>query len=142
MRLAQSRIIVATVSFVAMIVSITGRVASADVRVELLKVAEGQFSNLTPAETALMKFVGDYRSEPGGFAAAGPSALPDDPTNDPAHADEWSAKREVRAELIRWLCVDPRARALIDPKAFAFSVRESRQAEPFRFEGSVSVGSS
>ena len=116
MRLARSRIILATLSFAA-IVGISGRVASADVPVvELLKLAEGQFSNLTPAETALMKFAGDYRSEPGGFAAAGPSAIPDDPTNDPAHADEWSAEREVRAKLIRWLCVDPRARALIDPQ--------------------------
>ncbi len=82
---------------------------------ELLKLAQGEFSNLSPAETALIKFAGDYRSAPGGFAAAGP-AIPDDPTNDPAHADEWSAEREVRAELIRWLCVDPRARALIDPQ--------------------------
>lgn len=124
MRLGQSRTIVATLLFAAMIVSITGRVASADFPAELLKLAEGEFSNLTPAETALMKFAGDYRSEPGGFAAAGPSAIPGDPSNDPAHADEWGAEREVRAELIRWLCVDPRARSSI-LKAFAFSVRES-----------------
>jgi hypothetical protein len=115
-RLAQSRTMVATLLFAAMIVSITGRVASADAPAELLKLAEGEFSNLTPAETALMKFAGDYRADPGGFAAAGPSTIPDDPTNDPAHADEWSAEREVRAELIRWLCMDPRARALIDPQ--------------------------
>jgi hypothetical protein len=117
MRLAQSGIILATLSFAALIVSITGRVASANVPVvALLKLAQGEFSNLIPAETALMKFAGDYRSEPSEFAAAGPSAIPDDPTNDPAHADEWSAQREVRAQLIRWLCVDPRARALIDPQ--------------------------
>ena len=86
------------------------------VDVESAAAALQHFSKLTPAETALMKFAGDYRSEPDGFAAAGPSTIPDDPTNDPAHADEWSTQREVRADLIRWLCVDPRARALIDPQ--------------------------
>jgi hypothetical protein len=111
------RRILFALALVALVVSITSRVASADVPVvELLKLAHDEFSNLTPAETALIKFAGDYRSEPGGFAAAGPSAIPDDPSNDPAHADEWSAEREVRAELIRWLCVDPRAHALIDPQ--------------------------
>src|SRR5208282_4972038 len=29
---------------------------------------------------------------------------------------KWGKEREVRADLIRWLCVDPRARALIDPQ--------------------------
>jgi hypothetical protein len=40
----------------------------------------------------------------------------DGPSNDPAHADQWGKEREVRAELIRWLCVDPRAKALVDPQ--------------------------
>src|SRR5262249_15772802 len=34
----------------------------------------------------------------------------------PAHADEWSKDREVRAAVIRWLCVDPEAIRLIDPQ--------------------------
>ena len=116
MRLGQSRTIFATLLFAAMIVSIADRVASAAPGAELLKLAEGEFSNLTPAETALLKFAGSYRSEPGGFAAAGPSAKPNDPSNDPSHADLWGKEREVRAELIRWLCVDPRVKALIDPQ--------------------------
>jgi hypothetical protein len=82
----------------------------------LERLAQAEFSNLTPAERSLLRFAGSYRSEPGGFAAAGPSANPDDPSNDPAHADRWGAEREVRAELIRWLCVDPGAKALIDPQ--------------------------
>ena len=116
MRLGQSRTIFATLLFAAMIVSITDRAASAAPDPELLKLAEAEFSNLTPAETALLKFAGSNRSEPGGFAIAGPSAKPDDPSNDPAHADKWGREREVRAELIRWLCVDPRAKALVDPQ--------------------------
>jgi len=99
-----------------MIVSITDRVASAAPTVELLELAQSEFSNLTPAETALLKFAGSYRSEPGGFAIAGPSAKADDPSNDPSHADKWGKEREVRADLIRWLCVDPRAKELIDPQ--------------------------
>ena len=112
----QSRTIFATLLFVAMLVSIADRVASAAPDAELLKLAESEFWNLTPAETALLKFAGWNRSEPGGFALAGPSAKPDDPSNDPAHADKWGKEREVRADLIRWLCVDPRAKALIDPQ--------------------------
>jgi hypothetical protein len=125
MRLGPSTTIVATLLFAAMIVSTTGRVSSADVAPKLLELAKGEFSNLTSAEIALLKFAGDYRSEPDGFAVAGRSAIPDDPTNDPAHADEWSAEREVRAELIRWLCVDPRARARIDPQGIRLLGPES-----------------
>jgi len=102
--------------FAAMIMVVSDRVAAAAPAGELLKLAGGEFSNLAPAETALLKFAGSYRSEPGGFAIAGPSAKPDDPSNDPSHADKWGKEREVRAELIRWLCVDPRAKALIDPQ--------------------------
>src|ERR1700722_18599874 len=117
-KLEQSRTIFATLVFIALIVSIAARVALAapDTDTELLKLAAGEFSNLTPAETALLKFAGSYRSEPGGFAIAGPGAKPDDPSNDPSHADKWGKEREVRADLIRWLCVDPRAKALIDPQ--------------------------
>jgi hypothetical protein len=116
MNLKQSRTIFATLLFAAMLVSIADRVASAAPDPALLKLAESEFSNLTAAETALLKFAGSYRSEPGGFAAAGPSAKPDDPSNDPSHTDKWDKEREVRADLIRWLCVDPRAKALIDPQ--------------------------
>ncbi len=116
MRLGQSKTIFATMLFAAMLASIADRAASAAPAPELLNLAEGEFSNLTPAETALLKFAGSYRSGPGEFALAGPSAKPDDPSNDPAHADKWGMEREVRAELIRWLCVDPRAKALIDPQ--------------------------
>lgn len=97
-------------------VSVANSVASAAPSGELLKLAEGEFSNLTPAETALLRFAGTNLSKPGGFAIAGLSANPDDPTNDPAHAERWGKEREVRADLIRWLCVNLRAKALVDPQ--------------------------
>jgi hypothetical protein len=50
------------------------------------------------------------------FAAAGTSSQIADPSNDPAHAEQWRASRQIRASLIRWLCVDHEALALIDPK--------------------------
>ena len=50
------------------------------------------------------------------FAVAGLGADPDDSSNDPAHADEWPASRQIRASLIRWICVDREARSLIDPE--------------------------
>jgi hypothetical protein len=76
----------------------------------LVDLARGNFSNLSPAELALLRFVG---SRP---AAGGPRSDPHDLTNDPVHGDEGGKEREVRAEVIRWLCVDPEAIRRIDPQ--------------------------
>jgi hypothetical protein len=35
---------------------------------------------------------------------------------EPEKADTWLAARDVRADLIRWLCVDREARELVDPR--------------------------
>jgi len=68
-------------------------------------------ADFTPAETKLLQ------SAPlGQFAVCGSSANDLDPTNNPANADTWEKDRRVRTDLIRWLCVNPRAKALIDPK--------------------------
>jgi hypothetical protein len=48
--------------FAAMFASIADRIASAAPALGLVKLAEGEFPNLTPAETALLKFAGSYRS--------------------------------------------------------------------------------
>ena len=40
----------------------------------------------------------------------------DDKENDPSKGDQWPESRQIRAKLIRWLCVDEAARKLIDPK--------------------------
>jgi hypothetical protein len=57
--------------------------------------------------------------------AAGPRSHPDDLTNDPAHGDEWGKEREVRAEVIRWLCVDPEAMRRIDPQGLRLLVAKT-----------------
>src|SRR5262249_15966431 len=40
----------------------------------------------------------------------------DAPANNPEYADQWGDDREIRAALLRWLCVDPTARVQVDPR--------------------------
>jgi hypothetical protein len=82
----------------------------------LLKLAEAQFQDLTRAEISLLVHSDLQSLEVDDFAAGGTSAVPSDSSNDPTGADKWPRDRSVRAELIRWMCVDPRAVALIDPR--------------------------
>jgi hypothetical protein len=81
----------------------------------LVAMAAAEFPNLTEAERALLVFVDLKNRAQGDFAHGGTSANPSDPTNDPAHADKWGHEREIRADLIRWLCVDPDASRMVDP---------------------------
>src|SRR5215467_14432437 len=81
----------------------------------LVKLAALNFPNLTRAERALLNFAGRSKVNRGEFAIAGSSDAPLDPSNDPAHADEWTHDRYIRAELIRWLAVDNVASTLVDP---------------------------
>jgi|SRR5215469_1449860 len=82
----------------------------------LLELGAGEFPDLTRAERALLVYA-DVRSRaPGDFAIAGTSAVSTDPSNDPMHADRWDHQRDVRAELIRWLAVDPDASHMVDPR--------------------------
>jgi hypothetical protein len=82
----------------------------------LIVLAAKTFPNLTRAERAMLWYSDIDNIGRGEFAAAGPSAKPGDPSNDPAHAEQWEASRQIRASLIRWLCVNHEALALIDPK--------------------------
>ena len=87
----------------------------------LVQLALAKFHTLTHAERSMLEFAqagnvgrGDFlefaqgnygfgnenRDVPGGFAVAGSNSNPEDPSNDPAHADEWSKDREVRARLL------------------------------------------
>lgn len=50
----------------------------------------------------------------GELAMCGPSY--DDKDNDPAKAGRWNKKREIRADLIRWLCTSKEALKQIDPR--------------------------
>jgi hypothetical protein len=49
-------------------------------------------------------------------APCGPSLDPKDPTNDPKDGHQWGPERQVRSELIRWLCTNSAAASRIDPK--------------------------
>jgi hypothetical protein len=81
----------------------------------LVLLASAQFPNLTAAERSLLWFSDAMNIERGAIAVAGPNSNPADPGNDPAHVGNWDAQRNVRAELIRWMCADRRAIELEDP---------------------------
>ena len=82
---------------------------------ELLRLAAARFSNLTNCERALLINADVNTKSHQGLAVCGPSPKFDDPGNDPKGAALWDHQREIRAELIRWLCVDPNAIKLIQP---------------------------
>ena len=82
----------------------------------LLALAAKRFPNLTSAERAMLWFSDIDNVDRGEFAVAGTSSMRTDPSNDPAHAGDWQTQRQIRASLIRWLCVDHEALGLIDPK--------------------------
>jgi len=73
-------------------------------------MARARFGGLSQAEVAL------FRAAPRGEVAVCGPPDPKHPDNDPAHADDWGPDREIRAELIRWLCVDAEARTRVDPR--------------------------
>lgn len=77
----------------------------------LAGLAETRFQPLSEAEKRLLRAVGT-----GAPAYCGPNDNQNDLANDPAHAAGWGADRELRAELIRWLCVDRDVAARIDPR--------------------------
>jgi hypothetical protein len=82
----------------------------------LVALAARKFPNLSNAERAMLWFSDIDNVDRAEFAIAGTSSNPDDSSNDPAHADEWPASRQIRASLIRWICVDYESRNLIDPE--------------------------
>jgi sRNA-binding regulator protein Hfq len=88
-------------------------VRSSNVRrpVDLEQLAGARFDQLTDAEIKLL------RAAPEGETAyCGPSKQDDDPNNNPASADNWGSERCIRAELIRWLCVDRGGKERVDPR--------------------------
>ena len=78
---------------------------------DLEALARSHFSHLSEAELRLM------RSAPKGeIAFCGPSKGDKAPTNDPAQAHGWSSERELRSDLVRWICVDREAAKRVDPR--------------------------
>jgi hypothetical protein len=82
----------------------------------LSELATRQFTSLSRAERAILEFH-DVKNigRSGDFAVCGISSAIGDPSNDPKSAAEWSHDRDVRAELIRWMLVDPDASRRLDP---------------------------
>jgi len=76
-----------------------------------LDLARKQFGNLSHAELRLL------RDAPRGkVAICGPSNDENDSSYDARNSDHWGPEREIRAEIIRWLCIDVHTRELVDPK--------------------------
>ena len=74
-------------------------------------LATKRFPTLTPAEEHLLRQVAngeeaDYKH-------------PNDAKNDLQHAHTWGPERTIRAEVLRWLCVDRDAIRDIDPKGLS-----------------------
>ena len=84
---------------------------------DLKTLAHARFGDLTEAEVKLLR-----AAPKGDMAWCGPSAGKENPANDPRRADKsegnpgWGPEREIRADLIRWLCIDRQAAAVVDPR--------------------------
>ena len=82
---------------------------------KLEQLARARFGEtLTPCELKLLR-AAPNAPPASNWAQCGLSF--DDKDNDPSKADkEWGREREIRAEVIRWLCVDEKAKHEVDPK--------------------------
>jgi hypothetical protein len=83
----------------------------------LLGLARAHFKDLTAAEIELLR-----AAPKGNLADCGPkveengTAIAILADYNPKNADHWGKDRQIRADLIRWLCVNRQARKLVDPK--------------------------
>ncbi len=78
--------------------------------VRLASLALSQTPALTEAEFKLL-----CAATIAQIAYCGPNQDDGDPDNNPDFGANWGSEREIRAGLIRWLCIDPEAVACIDP---------------------------
>lgn len=99
--------------------AITNRSSPAPEKSSLVRLGAAKFPNLTKCEHAILEFADLKTTTHGDPPPCGPSPKFDDPTNDPKNAALWDHQREVRAELIRWLFVDPEAVRQVDPGGVA-----------------------
>jgi len=74
----------------------------------LKQLAQAKFGKLSAAENLLLESVpsGDW---------ANCSKL-NDKGDDPKEADKWGAERQIRAELVAWLCTNEQARKQVHPR--------------------------
>jgi hypothetical protein len=76
----------------------------------LEQLARARFGTLSAAELKLARAVPKNET-----AYCGPSHDDNDAHNDPGRADQWGPERHIRADLIRWLCLDRTARDRVPP---------------------------
>jgi hypothetical protein len=95
----------------------------------LEELARKKFADLSTAEERVVRSAADgteadCRRDLGGGSdpsqAGGTGEMPD---------GKWPGTRDVRADLIRWLCIDREAREQIDPRGI--HIQGARIAEPF-----------
>ena len=98
----------------------------------LTKLAASKFRNLTRCERAVLENADLKTTRHGPPAACGPSSKFEDPSNDPKNAATWDHQRDLRAELIRWVFVDPDANKQVDPAGI--------EALGARITGSLDLG--
>jgi hypothetical protein len=73
-------------------------------------MARKKFGALSHAELLLVRSAANRELD-----WAGPRDDPDDPSNNPLHAESWGAERTIRAPLLAWLSSDPEATPLVHP---------------------------
>ena len=78
--------------------------------VDLQRLALARFGLLTAAEFKML-----HAAAMGTTAFCGPSEVAD-PANNPADSDNWSVHRQIRSDLIRWLCTNKAASDCVDPR--------------------------
>src|SRR5258708_12264022 len=80
---------------------------------DLISKASARFSEkaLSDAEKRLLKGAPN-----GEIAVCGPKLDDSDDVNDPAKSEGWGSDREIRADLIRWICTDREVALRIDPR--------------------------
>src|SRR6478735_11102269 len=76
---------------------------------DLKKLADDRYAPLSEAESKMLR-----AAIAGDVAWCGPRQKNDDPHNDPSSTEEWGPEREVRAGLLRWLCIDKAAEGYVD----------------------------
>lgn len=91
-----------------------------------MALARAQFAPLREAEERLL-----HAAPAGELAWCGPSKKDADATNDARKSDMWGETRAIRADLIRWLCVDHEARECVDQRGI--------QAHGARIEGELDL---
>jgi hypothetical protein len=78
---------------------------------DLEQLAKVRFAPLSTSESKMLQ-----AAAKGTTAFCGPSERDDDPGNNPSDSDNWSADREIRSDVIRWLCIDRAAKECLDPR--------------------------